>query len=106
MGFGAWGIHPVNMIPGMLGVVLRCIVKREPIGKNTNAMLFTTGLAPFISELMVRYPNPQAVCFTVDGVTMALVLGLLIGYFPPTGLENSPKIHKDFALYSAALPVA
>lgn len=105
VGFGAWGIHPVNMLPGMMGVTLRCIVKREPIGKNTNSMLFTTGLAPFISELMVRYPNAEAVGFSVDGVTMALCVGLLVGYFLPTGLENSPKIHKGFALYSAALPV-
>ena len=105
VGFGAWGIHPLNMLPGMLGVMLHCIVKREPIGKNTNAMLFSTGLAPFISELMVRYPHPDAVGFTVDGVVLALVVGMFVGYFLPTGLENSPKIHKGFALYSAALPV-
>ncbi len=105
VGFGAWGIHPVNMLPGMLGVMLHCLVKREPIGKNTNAMLFSTGLAPFISELMVRYPHAEPVGFTVDGVALALAVGLLIGYFLPTGLENSPKIHKGFALYSAALPV-
>ena len=105
VGFGSWGIHPVNMLPGMLGVVLHCVVKREPIGKNTNAMLFTTGLAPFISELMVRYPHAEVIGFNADGVTMALIVGLLVGYFLPTGLDNSPKIHKGFALYSAALPV-
>ena len=105
VGFGAWGIHPVNMMPGMMGVTLRCIVKRESIGKNTNAMLFSTGLAPFVSELMVRYPHAQPVGFHVDGVVLALVVGMFVGYFLPTGLENSPKIHKGFALYSAALPV-
>lgn len=105
VGFGAWGIHPVNIIPGMLGVVLHCIVKHEPIGKNTNAMLFSTGLAPFVSELMVRYPNSQPVGFTLDGIILALIVGMSVGYFLPTGLENSPKIHKGFALYSAALPV-
>ena len=105
VGFGAWGIHPVNMLPGMLGVILHCIVKGEHIGKNTNAMLFSTGLAPFISELMVRYPHNEVVGFTPTGVAMAFVVGIAVGYFLPTGLENSPKIHKGFALYSAALPV-
>ena len=48
-GFGSWGIHILNMWPTMLGVVLYCVVKKENLGNHTNAMLFTTGLAPFIS---------------------------------------------------------
>ena len=56
VGFGSWGIHILNIWPTILGVVLHCIVKGEKLGSRTNAMLFTTGLAPFISELMVRYP--------------------------------------------------
>ena len=105
VGFGAWGIHPLNMIPTMLGVALYCLVKHEPIGKYTNAMLFSTGLAPFISELMVRYPNDEVVGFTSAGVALAFAVGLVLGYFLPSGLENSPKIHKGFTLYSAALPI-
>ena len=104
-GFGSWGIHIVNMWPTMLGVVLHCIVKKERIGSHTNAMLFSTGLAPFISELMVRYPNPEVVGFTPGGITAAIAVGLITGFFLPAGLDNSPKIHKGFALYSAALPV-
>ena len=46
-GFGAWGIHVLNIWPGMLGVLLHCWVKKEKIGNHTNAMLFTSGLAPF-----------------------------------------------------------
>ena len=104
-GFGSWGIHILNMWPTMLGVVLHCIVKKEKLGSHTNAMLFSTGLAPFISELMVRYPNSEVVGFTPAGVAAALVIGIFAGFFLPAGLDNSPKIHKGFALYSAALPV-
>ena len=104
-GFGSWGIHILNMWPTMLGVVLHCIVKQEKLSTHTNAMLFSTGLAPFISELMVRYPSAEPVGFTPGGVVLALAVGIFAGFFLPAGLDNSPKIHKGFALYSAALPV-
>ena len=104
-GFGSWGIHIVNMWPTMLGVMLHCLVKRERVGSHSNAILFSTGLAPFMSELMVRYPNPEVVGFTPTGVALAFCVGILVGFFLPEGLDNSPKIHKGFALYSAALPV-
>ena len=103
VGFGSWGIHILNIWPTILGVALHCVVKGEKLGSRTNAMLFTTGLAPFMSELMVRYPNPEAIGIHPSGVALALIVGVTVGYFMPAGLDNSPKIHKGFALYSAAL---
>ena len=105
VGFGSWGIHILNIWPTILGVALHCVVKGEKLGSRTNAMLFTTGLAPFMSELMVRYPNPEVVGIHPSGVALALIAGVFVGYFLPAGLDNSPKIHKGFALYSAALPI-
>ena len=105
VGFGSWGIHILNIWPTILGVALHCVVKGEKLGSRTNAMLFTTGLAPFISELMVRYPYPETVGIHPSGVALALIVGVFVGYFLPAGLDNSPKIHKGFALYSAALPI-
>ncbi len=104
-GFGSWGIHVVNMWPTMLGVMLHCLVKKERFGEHTNAMLFSTGLAPFMSELMVRYPNPEVTGFSISGILLALAVGMAVGFFLPAGLDNSPKVHKGFDLYSAALPV-
>ena len=104
-GFGAWGIHIVNMWPTMLGVLLHCIVRKDKIGDNTNAFLFSTGLAPFMSELMVRYPSGAVTGFSVEGVLLAMLVGGFAGFFVPAGLDNSPAVHKGFALYSAALPV-
>ena len=105
IGFGSWGIHIVNMWPMIYGVMLYCVVRKRKMGDYTNAMLFSTGLAPFISELMVRYPNAEVVGFTFGGVLLALAVGLVVGFFLPAGLDNSPKIHKGFTLYSAALPI-
>lgn len=104
-GFGAWGINIVNMWPTMLGVVLHAVVRKEKIGDHTNQMLFSTGLAPFISELLVRYPNADVTGFSVSGILTALCVGLVVGFFLPAGLSNSPIVHKGFDLYSAALPV-
>ena len=105
VGFGSWGIHILNIWPTILGVALHCLVKGEKLGSRTNAMLFSTGLAPFMSELMVRYPYPETVGIHPSGVALALIVGVFVGYFLPAGLDNSPKIHKGFALYSAALPI-
>ena len=105
VGFGSWGIHILNIWPTIIGVALHCVVKHEKLGCRTNAMLFSTGLAPFMSELMVRYPHPEVVGVHPTGVALALIVGIFVGYFLPAGLDNSPKIHKGFALYSAALPI-
>jgi hypothetical protein len=103
-GFCSWGINVLNIWPTFLGVVLYSIVKKEKVSANVNAMLFSTGIAPLISELMLRYPGQQ-VGFSVVGILLALVIGIAIGFFLPAGLAHSPKVHKGFDLYSAALPI-
>ena len=105
LGFCSWGINVLNIWPTILGVVIYCLVKKEKLSANANAMLFSTGIAPLITELMVRYPNAEAVGFNVPGVLLALAVGFVIGFFLPAGLAMSPKIHKGFDLYSAALPI-
>ena len=105
VGFGSWGIHILNMWPTILGVVLHCLVRKKKLGDYSNAMLFSTGLAPFISELFVRYPHPEVVGFTVSGVLLALAVGIAAGFFLPEGLDHSAIVHKGYDLYSAALPV-
>ncbi len=105
VGFGSWGINILNMWPSVLGVVVYCLVKKEKFGANVNAMLFSTGIAPLITDLMIRYPHAEVVGFNLPGIGLSLVIGLVIGFFLPAGLANSPKVHKGFDLYSAALPV-
>ena len=46
IGFGTWGIHVLNVLPTMFGVVVYSWVKKEKIGKNVNAMIYSTGIAP------------------------------------------------------------
>ena len=105
IGFGAWGIHILNIWPTMLGVVLYCIVKREPLGNYTNLMMLTTGLAPFISEILIRYPYDQVVSISLPRILLALAVGIPAGFTIPAGLRNAPNVHKGLTIYSAALPV-
>lgn len=105
VGFGAWGTSLMNIWPSMLGVALYCLVKKERLSDNVNAMLFSTGIAPLISEIMVRYPHMETVGFRLEGVLLAAAVGLIIGFFLPAGLTFSPKVHQGFDHYSAALPI-
>lgn len=105
VGFGSWGMNLVNMLPTVLGVCLYALVKKEKLGAMAGAMMFSTGIAPLISDLLLRYPNVEAVGFNWLGLVLALVVGLVIGFFLPAGLAHSPACHKGYDHYSAALPV-
>ena len=105
VGFGSWGINILNMWATVLGVVVYGLVKKEKMGSLVNAMIFSTGIAPLITDLMIRYPHAEVVGFNLPGILLSLVVGLVIGFFLPAGLAYSPKVHKGFDLYSAALPI-
>ena len=105
IGFGSWGINVLNMWFSVLGVIVYGLVKKEKMGGLVNAMLFSTGIAPLITDLLIRYPHADYVGFNWLGLGLALLVGLIIGFFLPAGLAHSPKVHKGFDLYSAALPI-
>ena len=104
-GFGSWGINVLNIWPTFFGVMIYGLVKKEKLGGLVNAMLFSTGIAPLISEMLFRYPGTEYIGFNVPGLLAALAVGFVIGFFLPAGLAHSPKVHKGFDLYSAALPI-
>lgn len=105
LGFGSWGINVLNMWPTMLGVAVITLLRKEKLRGSINAMLFTTGIAPLISDLLVRYPGTETVGFNWLGAGVTLAAGLIAGLVVPAGLPHSPKVHKGMDLYSAALPV-
>lgn len=105
LGFCSWGINILNIWPTIFGVMIYGLVKKEKFGSLVNAMLFSTGIAPLITDLMIRYPNPEVIGFNLTGIVLSLVVGFLTGFFLPAGLAFSPKVHKGFDLYSAALPI-
>ena len=105
LGFCSWGIHILNMWFTVFGVIVGNLIKKDKPMTNVNAMLFSTGVAPFISELLVRYPYAETVGFNVLGFVLAIVAGVIVGIIVPAGLPHSPNVHKGFNLLSAGLPV-
>ena len=105
VGFGSWGINILNIWPTVFGVMVYGLVKKESFGSLVNAMLFSTGIAPLMTDLMIRYPYAEVIGFNAVGIGLSLLVGLVIGFFLPAGLANSPKVHKGYDLYSAALPI-
>ena len=105
LGFCSWGINILNIWPTILGVVIYGLVKKEKMSTLVNAMLFSTGIAPIVTEMLIRYPHAEVVGFNLPGLGVALLVGFVIGFFLPAGLAHSPKVHKGFDLYSAALPI-
>lgn len=105
IGFSFWGMHIFNMVPCMLGVGLYCLVKREKLAKNVNFVLFSTGIAPIVTDMFLRYPGLELHGYTVGSVILGLAVGLFIGFFTPGGCAYSANAHKGFSLYSAALPI-
>ena len=105
LGFCSWGINILNMWLPCAGVVVGNLIKKEKIGANVNAMLFSTGVAPIVSEMLFRYPGAEVVGFNVLGVILAIVTGIAAGILIPAGLPHSPNVHKGLNMYSAGLPV-
>ena len=81
VGFGSWGINILNIWPTILGVVIYGLVKKEKMGSLVNAMLFSTGIAPIVTDMLIRYPHAEVIGFNLPGLGMALLVGLCIGFF-------------------------
>ena len=105
VGFASWGIHLLNILPTILGVLLYALVKKEKPGNLVNTMLFSTGIAPLFSELLLRYPGTEYIGINWLGFGLMLVIGLAVGFVLQPGLAHSPMVHKGYDLYSAAVPV-
>ncbi len=105
VGFSSWGITVLNVWFTFAGVLLYYIVKKEKISGACNAMMFSTGIAPLITDLLVRYPNAEVVGFNAAGLAVTVLVGLFIGFMLPAGLGHAPAVHKGLDIYSAAVPV-
>lgn len=67
-----WGVNILNLWFGFLGVLLYCLVKRENPANQINAMVFTTGICPLFTDLMIRYPHADVVGFRWQGILLAV----------------------------------
>ena len=102
VGFGTYGMNPLNMLPLVLGTLAWPAIRREPLGRSSNFALFATGLSPLVTQVLLYYPDMAAgPRLTLHGVILALAVGLAAGYAMPLLCAHSPAFHKGYNLYNA-----
>ena len=104
MGFTTWGINIINIWPFFLGVFLCTLLRKQKIATAVDAAMFTTGLCPIVSEMLLRYPGTEIHFPTWQSALLALGVGMGVGLLTPALIAHSPNLHKGFNLYSAAMP--
>ena len=105
-----YGLNFVNMWPPFVGVLLYCVITKKPFRENVHVSLFSTALAPFISDFLFRYTlfgefelgEPQ---ITVFGVVLAIIFGLAAGFVVPALLPGTAAMHRGFNMYKAGLAI-
>jgi len=102
---GFYGLNFLNLWLPMLGVLLYCLVRRAKISENAHIMLFTTALAPFVSDLLFAYPLPDrdAFGFSVIGFVLSILLSVFSGFFAPAVLPGTTAMHRGYNMYKAGL---
>ncbi len=102
VGFGTYGMNPLNMLPLVLGVFVYSKIRREPFAKNVHFAMFATAVSPLITQLLLYYPDFSAPArVTPLGVILALAVSLIIGCAMPALCAHSPAFHKGHNLYNA-----
>ena len=104
-----YGLNFINMWPSFIGVLLFCIVMKEKISENIHVAFYATALAPFVSELLFRYPignhNNAAAGISWQGVVIATICGIATGFIVLPLLPGTTAIHKEYSLYKAGLAI-
>ena len=103
VGFSFFGINILNIWPFILGTFVYSLIKRQPFAKNINFAMFSTALAPLVSEVLFRYPmGPDDYHgITLLGVVLALVIGVVVGVTMPALCAHAQNFHKGYDLYNA-----
>ena len=90
-GFCFWGITVLNIWFCFAGVLLACLVRKVNPCTQGNVFLFSTGIAPLMTDLLVRYPGADAHGVTLFGAALTLAVCFVIGLVLPAGLTHSPN---------------
>ena len=104
-----YGLNFLNMWPPFFGILLYCRIMKKKVSENIHIALFSTALAPFVSELFFRYAigkyDPSVTTVNWVGVVLALVCGLAIGFVIPALLPGTTAMHRGYNLYKAGLAI-
>lgn len=103
-----YGLNFINMWPPFIGVVVYCIVTKHPLRNNLHIAMFSTALAPFISDLLFYYPPTSGLKigdFSVLGIVLSIIFGILSGFLVPALLPGTTAMHRGYNMYKAGLAI-
>ena len=100
-----YGLNFLNMWPPFIGVLIYCFITKHPVRKNLHVTMFSTALAPFISDLLFRYTIGQfhlgKINMSVLGVILAIIFGTAAGFIVPALLPGTTAMHRGYNMYKA-----
>lgn len=103
-----YGLNFINMWPPFIGVLVYCTVKKKPKCENLHIAMFSTALAPFISDFLFFYPPVRFWTigkFSVLGILLSIIFGIAAGFLIPALLSGTAKMHRSFNMYRAGLAI-
>ncbi len=104
-----YGLNFLNMWPPFVGVVIYCLITKNPIRKNLHITMFSTALSPFISDHLFRYTVGQFHLGTIQlsalGVVFAIIFGTICGFVVPALLPGIATIQRGYNMYQAGLAI-
>lgn len=103
-----YGLNFINMWPPFIGVLVYCFVTGNSKRDNLHIAMFSTALAPFISDFLFYYPPGRTLLigkFSVLGIILSVIFGIAAGFLVPALLPGTTKMHRGFNMYKAGLAI-
>jgi hypothetical protein len=103
-----YGLNFINMWPPFIGVLIYCLITKHSKRDNLHIAMFSTALAPFISDFLFFYPPGRTLLlgkFSVLGIILSIVFGIASGFLVPALLPGTTKMHRGFNMYKAGLAI-
>ncbi len=106
-----YGLNFLNMMLPFFGIIIYCLVRKKKIAEHLHIAMFSTALAPFISDFLFRYTLPEgafvfgSVQLTFGGVALAIIFSILSAFIIPAIIPGTEKMYKGYNLFKAGLAI-
>ncbi|MBE6948821.1 MAG: DUF1576 domain-containing protein [Ruminococcaceae bacterium] len=104
IGFSFYGINFMNIWPCIFGTWLYTRFAKVKFYTQVNIALFSTCMAPFVSEMICRYPVFDGLAYAwVFKILAGILVGIFAGIMMALLCPHGPNLHKGYSLYNAAM---
>ncbi len=103
-----YGLNFVNMWPPFIGIAVYCFVMKKKFGENLHIAMFSTALAPFVSDFLFFYPPFRSFSVygvSILGVLLAIIFGIAAGFMVPALIPGTSEMNRGFNMYKAGLAI-